>query len=345
MKHSAYIILILTAFSIHMQAECLYMTIETLHPGEATFAPKAQDILLVNNTATQPEDWGHSTRLSTTADDIELTVRADSLPLMCLIQTADQLQDYGYFRSVSLLEHTQNSGDFFSTHQLTPHAVDSLCALYQVDAIIALNRIAVIDQLSDLYIDDSDSYIAALDVSIVSSWSVHHQGSAVSQSVSRTDTLSWEAESSIADHAVRQLPQRSEAATHAAFYTGTRFVQHILPYWTCEDRYVFRNSNKALRSAYEDFCHRRWAQAGEAFEQILHTEKKVRIRAYAAANAAFCAEILGHIEQAIQLAGQAQTLFTQLYTEDDADNYTYITNYLNRLNIKKNELPELRRQI
>lgn len=295
-----FIALLLVGF---LSAEKYYISIDILRPGDLTFASQVNNLLLVNNTVPQPHGFGHSITIEGQNNLVEQNT--DSLPLFCLAAMQEDLQNIGFFSSVQLHATSTNSkGSFYALQRLSPQWVDSLCIAYGADALLALNRIAVTDQITCLFSEYAEEWSAALDVSSLSSWSLHYPHSSEVTNKHYADTLSWQTENFELQTAYAQLPDRADAEVDIALHTGAQSVKRILPAWQRTDRYFYTNNNKRLLQGMDSIPYQKW-DAAFAIWNALHEDKSVVTRAYAAANVAVIYELKGHFEQAIQWVQKA----------------------------------------
>jgi hypothetical protein len=338
---------VLVGFSIlFLFSSCtklLYTSIDVLKPAKVTFDPQKNNLLIVNNTVEQPDDYGHKNAyLGEKAKN--LTQKTDSLPLFCLSVLNDGISNTGFFNDVNLeFESVNNSADFFNVQVLSTDNITRLSKKYNANVILSLDRLKVNDQVREYYSKDYSTYYVTLDARLESQWSLHYPGNSQYGSIIFRDTLFWDGESSFRQRALSQLPDRAAALFDAAVYVGNNMVKRLIPQWEKADRYFFENSNKSMKQGYDSLVYKNWEAAISIWDEALPTSK-VRIQALLAHNIAVTYEILGDIDNAISYAQKSLEYF-ELSQILNYRYYELAERYLIILQIRKNELNMIDKQL
>lgn len=287
-------------------AEKYYLSIDILKPGDITFKKEAMNLLIVNNTVKQPVGFGHSV-----IDNGQMSLveqNTDSAALFCLAGAYEAFEEFGFFSSVQWIENSQNKGsNFFTLNYLTNEQTDSLAKAYDADVLLVLNRLALSDDLTSLFYEEEYAWLGALDISSISSWSIHYPTTGKAETIHYTDSLYWEQISSTHEELLNMLPQRGDAEVDMAVYAGRNTCKRMLPSWETRDRYFYVNNDKTLKAGMDSIPYRKWEVALTLFEQATGEKKKVT-QAYAHANCAVLYEMKGEIENALTHATEAMTI-------------------------------------
>lgn len=287
-------------------AEKYYLSIDILKPGDITFKKEAMNLLIVNNTVKQPVGFGHSV-----IDNGQMSLveqNTDSAALFCLAGAYEAFEEFGFFSSVQWIENSQNKGNnFFTLNYLTNEQTDSLAKVYNADVLLVLNRIALSDDLTSLFYEEEYAWLGALDISSISSWSVHYPTTGKAETIHYTDSLYWEQIGSSQEELLEMLPQRGDAEVDMAVYAGRNTCKRMLPSWETRDRYFYINNDKTLNAGMDSIPYKKWEEALTLFEQATGEKKKVT-QAYAHANCAVLYEMKGEIENALTHATEAMTI-------------------------------------
>lgn len=321
-----------------------YTSLDVLRPAKVTFAPEIKKILIVNNTVTQPDDYGHKTQLfNERAKNIKLST--DSLSLFCIGSLNDELNQKEFFTEVELIPNSINkTSDFFYLKYLNPDTVKSLCSRYDVNAIIALDRIKVIDKISEYFIDDERIYVAYLDVNYETQWSIHTPDDVKFTATTFRDTVFWETKSYQRQKLLKGLPDRTNALIDGALYVGQTTVKRMIPYWDKVDRYFFSNKNKYMMQGLDSVYVKNWESAISSWEKVLKRSTVKSIKAQAANNIAIAYEITGNIDKAIEYAGKS----LDYYEESMSSDFKYhqmITKYNEELKQRREEIKAIKKQL
>jgi len=325
-------------------SQVLYTSLDVLRPAKVAFAPEANNLLLVNNTVTQPSDYGHKTELINEKAK-SITINTDSIALFCLGALTEELKEKDFFGSIQLKTEKENIGkDFTSIVPLNKERVKNLCNSHQVDALLSLDKIEVKDKLSEYYLEESSSYLATLEVMFESYWSIHYPDKKAGTKIQFKDSIYWEAESYSRSKTLREIPERSNALIDGALYVGQNSVKRFIPYWEKVDRYLFNPRNKQMRQGMDSVYVKNWAAAIKHWEIALKKSKSPRIQAKAANNIAIAYEILGDMDKALDYTTQSLYTFGTLSLVD-YDSFNRISEYLNELTQRKKDIETLKQQM
>ncbi len=321
----------------------MYLTLDVLRPGRVTFPENVDNILIVNNTVNQPAEFGHTTQLMDRQYQ-SLDINTDSAALYCLAGAVEDLAGIGFFQSVTLLEDTQNdTQSFFKLDFLTLDQIEQLCATYDADALIALNRIAIQDEIND-YMLETQEYLSVLDAKSTSNWSIHYPGKEKFDVVSLSDSLMWDNTSYDRAESLNNLPNRADAAIDLSIYSGRHTIQRLLPRWDKVDRYFYLNKNELLHQGMDSIRHRNFEGALIPWLQAYQGEKNKTTKAYAAMNLAIAYELIGNIDQAVFYAKQAVEHISSLFMPNYNTAYNFSIYYQAVLD-RKREIDILDKQM
>ncbi len=321
----------------------LYTSIDVLKPAKVTFDSKKNNLLIVNNTVEQPENYGHKNEyLGEKAKN--LICKTDSLALFCLSVFNDAISSKGFFNDVNLeINSVNNSSDFFNVQILSTENTKKLSEKYNANVILSLDRLKVNDQVTEYYSEDYATYYTTLEARLESQWSLHYPGNSQYGSITFRDTLFWDGESKSRQKALSQLPDRAAALFDAAVYVGNNTVKRIIPQWEKTDRYFFSSSNKSMKQGYDSLVYKNWKSAISIWEEAL-PQSKISTKALLSHNIAVVYEILGDIDNSISYAQKSMEYFEQ----SQIINFKYYElaeRYLNNLLIRKNELDIIDKQL
>lgn len=337
---------VLFAVSDSATAQQLHTTLDVLRPARKSFVKNINNLLIVNNSIKQPDDFGHSLVLygsNRGNQSIDLSGAAKSV----LFAATKEFDYSGLFSSVGLVEYSLANGTFFAGNSLSHETVDSLCKQYGADALLSLDRVIIYD-LQEAFLDENYNHQVVFEVFATTMWTFSFTDGTI-QSLSRSDTLYWEGNSYNSSLALQQLPDRQTALMDVAEYAGEQFAKQYLPQWETVDRYLYENSNDLIQIGLTKFTHRQWNDAIDIWQQAYDdaigkgrkSKTDYQTRAYAAANIAVAQEICDNLSAAQQWAKSSAEAFGKIDTADAAQQQVNLTFYMRELEQRLKEIVSL----
>jgi len=327
----------------------LYTTLDVLRPAQAEFAPEVENLLIVNNSKVQPENFGHTTRFFT-GQMQEVSVPTDSVSLFALSVLTDAIDNINFFNSVDLLLNSINRNTNFSSITPLPRAtVVNLSRMHDADAILSLDHIAVRSDVREYIHHHRDlGYslsLAVLEVRYESWWSIHYPNSPEVVGLHFRDSLIWESDwHHDRVEALEALPYRYDALIDGALFVGQNSVRRFLPFWEKSDRFFFNPSNRLMRQAIDSVVVQNWESALELWKQVFESSENNRLRAESANNIAIAYEILGDFDEALKYAKISYELFNTTVTTREST-LIRLSDYIQELQRRKVEILLLNRQL
>ena len=272
-------------------------------------------------------------------------IKTDSLSIFCLGALTEDLEGKDFFSSVQMIPVTLNNGTkFFGTSKLTDSKIKELCQANHVNVVLSLDKIKVIDELTENYLDESSTYLSTLVLNFETQWSIHYLNNPEVTSEQFTDTVFWESESYYRKKAMSDLPDRNDALVDGALNVGHKTVNRLVPYWDKVDRYFFNPNMKLMKQAMDSVYVKNWKSAIKLWETQYNKTKNSRIQAQAANNIAIGYEITGDLDKALEYATRAYYSLGKM-TIVDYESFTRLSDYIVELTQRKNEQAILKKQL
>lgn len=337
------IILLVLSFS-SCKTAMLYTTLDVLRPAQVEFAPDVENLLIVNNSAIQPVDSGHTVRLFNGKPQ-SISVSTDSVALFCLSVLADEIESTDFFSMVDLhLESLRKNQDFKSLVPLQRETVKNLCEMYDADAVLSLDHVVVRDEVVEHYDYDWGMYLALLAVRHETLWSIHYPGRVGVTAVHFKDSLFWESEAYNRKKALEELPDRQDAIIDGALSVGQNAAKRFIPYWEKSDRYFYDSNNKLMKQGMDSVYVKNWKGAIALWEQVFYTSNKSNLKAQAANNIAIAYEITENYDKALEFVKIAIDIFNSKIVVDN-ETLVRLSDYTIELYRRKREIEKLNRQL
>ena len=338
--------LIFLTFGIVFLSSCtesLYTSLDVLRPAKVSFAQNANNLLIVNNTAKQPDNMGHRTELLNQKTK-NVIIKTDSVPLFCLGSLTEELQSNGFFTTVKLLPNSVNKSNSFSIIEpLSTDNVASLCSQNQADVLLSLDKIKVNDDISEYYINENSIFQAVFEVRYETYWSIHYPDKAEVTPIQFKDTIYWQSESYARKSVMSELPKRIDGIIDGALNVGKKSVGRFLPYWEKTDRFFYTTPNKYIKQGMDSVYVKNWKSAIASWEKAYESKSSL-VQAYAANNIAIAYEISGNIDKAIEYSTLAYySLGKSSFSENTI--FAQFLSYLEDLNQRKKDIVLLKKQL
>jgi len=322
----------------------LYTSLDVLRPAKVAFNINANNLLIINNTVKQPIQYGHKTQLLNEKQKSVL-IPTDSLAIFCLGSLTEEMEAKDFFTTVKFLPNSINSsGSFDSISYIDEEEVKKLCQENNADVIVSLDKIKVNDDLNEYYLNETSTYLSALELKFETYWSIRYPDNIKSSYVQFKDTVYWESESYVRRKAMADLPKRADALVDGALSVGQKTINRFVPYWEKVDRYFFNSSNKLMKQGMDSVYVKNWNSAIELWKKALNKTKSERLKAHAANNIAIAYEISGDVDKALEYVTLSFYSLGQLSLVD-YESFIRVSEYLAELTQRKKELTILKKQL
>ncbi|MDR1380909.1 MAG: DUF6340 family protein, partial [Tannerella sp.] len=125
------------------------MAIETYNPASITFPSGIGTVMLVNNSAQQPDAAGHRF-MRNGKDETDAPVPADSMAYEFCLRLGEQIAASPVFYDVRLCRDTlRTDSAFYEKRPFSADRVRALCDDYGVDALISLDKFVFLTEMRE----------------------------------------------------------------------------------------------------------------------------------------------------------------------------------------------------
>lgn len=281
----ALLLLTLEVFVIPLKAQQWYFNFEVTYQEEYPLANNIRNLLIINNTFPQ-FDGKHDF-----ANDIQ----------KILFAAANTLNNNYRFESAQIINESQNTSGSAFLHRYMPNQdINHLLREYDADVAVVLNQaIFNVQQVEYETYDDYGytSYHTQTFAVVRTNWTIEYANGDDQQFI-RTDTTEYAKVEEV----------------------GTFFADMLLPQTFIEKRFLYEDSDERLTAGIEQFRYRHLDDALSSFVAVYDTyktskkQKNKQLAAYAAANTAVTAEMLGSLAEAEQWAKTSADIFADIGT-------------------------------
>ena len=311
--------------------------IETYNPSAITFPPEIKTIMIVNNSAQQPDHVGHRF-VSNSKNDSILFVSTDSLAYIFCKSLGKAIAESPVFYDVRLCEDTLRWDSlYYNTTQFTSDEAISFCADYGVDALVSLDKLFFTTVFQDNAMTKFNFANKIISIQITGEVRVFWPGQKDVYVIPFVDSLSWRFDER--DYLKYILEGISEteirfSMLYASDITGQKMQVNFVPFWSEEHRWYYTNITSEWKQGTAFAAAEKWEDAVEIWEPLFLKLKKWKQKARLASNIALCNEMTGNFKKAIEYAEISYGLFK----EYDYENSSYTSIQDNYINILKKRM-------
>ncbi|MDR3308410.1 MAG: tetratricopeptide repeat protein [Tannerella sp.] len=295
------------------------ITIQTYNPAKITFPEEVRNILIVNNSAQQPDNMAHHYVIND-KDVASLSISADSTAydfcqsLGCAI--AEELQ----FDDVRICDDTLRTDSlFYNVVPFTGVDVSAMCNKYGVDAIISLDRFVF-----KTLCNESSGFrmmLCYIKTDLTGEMRVLWPGQTQALTFTFCDSLKWYLanEEFVPNVDSLQLkPQDVKQSMHyLADHTGNTIRVNFVPYWKDVNRWYYTSYSSEWKRGTAFARASKWAEATKVWEALLAGTAQKRSKARLLSNLALCYEMNSDFDPAVSFAEQSYNLFIENDGADD----------------------------
>lgn len=217
---------------------------------------------------------------------------------------------------------------------LTPERIKAICADYNTDALMVLERFstkAMADYTSEKFIDPNTganyNYYASLDLKYDAFFRIYKPGlKTLVKEIELIDTINWESADYTQERLFRKLPSIKQAMLNAGIKIALDLDQKLSPTWIPEKRGYFLFQSKDDRGQ-QLMNENNYEEAGKLWNEMAQSTNK-KVKSKAEFNLALIRELNGDLDGAIELGLKSFYTYYRFQTET----------YLKKLNVRKETL-------
>ena len=312
MRHFIVLFLALIFFSCQSYR---IVQVETYNPATITFPQDIRTIMIVNNAAQQPDDFGHQFIYYQKIDST-LSVSADSMAYHFCRSLGKEIAESPFFDDVRLCEDTlRHDSNFYNSQPLSVDKVKWFCDAYDVDALITLDKFFLKTILfdSDRFDYNNRNYIK---VELFGELKALWPGGNVALTIPFTDSLVWTMDyfTPFEAFTIQEIPY---AMRYLSEHTGSKMHIHFVPYWSADKRWYYTQISSDWKRATAFAFAEKWESAANIWKPLYDKTTQKKQKACLASNLALAYELAGDFTQALEYAEKAYTFFSEIADEDD----------------------------
>ena len=321
--------------------------VETYNPSAITFPPEIKTVMIVNNSAQQPDAIGHRYVNSIISDSV-LSVSADSSAYLFCMSLGKTMAESPLFKDVRMCEDTlRRDSLFYDIRQFSARRVKAVCNEYGVDALISLDKLFFSTVYFENITNRNNIVNLSIHMQITGEMRALWPGQKEAFVVPFIDSLSWiyRSEDFLNDKIEALTRSDIENILHyLSDVTGQKMQVNFIPFWVEEKRWYYTSISSGWKQGTVYAAAEKWGEAAKIWEPLYGKVKNWKQKARLASNLATCYEMTGDFKKAIEYAEISYGLFNEF---DEADSlYTSIQrNYVIILKQREEKEEELSKQL
>ncbi|MEI8112816.1 MAG: DUF6340 family protein [Bacteroidia bacterium] len=217
---------------------------------------------------------------------------------------------------------------------LTPERVKTICADYNTDALLVLERFstkAMADYTSEKHLSAGNGtntdYYASLDLKYDAFFRIYKPNSkTLLKEIEVIDTINWESSDYTQERLFRKLPSIKQAMFNAGIKIALDLDQKLSPTWIPEKRGYFLFQSKDDRGQ-QLMNENNYEEAGKYWNEMAQSTNK-KVKSKAEFNLALISELNGDLDGAIELGLKSFYTYYRFQAET----------YLKKLKIRRETL-------
>ena len=317
---------IITSFLFFSCRSFRVIDVETYNPSAITFSPEVKTIMIVNNSAQQPNNIGHRYTNNVKGDSL-LSISADSTAYFFCRALGKSMLESTIFNDIRLCEDTLRTDSlFYDVRPFSARKVNVLCDEYGVDGIISLDKLFFSTDYKEFMTGRYNELSVTLKMQVSGEVRVLWPGQKEAFVVPFLDSLSWNEEGDLYYEIIYAL-QKSEFSNillYLSEYIGKNMRINFVPFWAQEKRWYYTAITSEWKLGTSYAVAEKWGQAAEIWEPLFVKTNKWKQKARLASNLAVCYEITGDFKKAIEYAEISHSILKENDIVDSP--YTAIQN-------------------
>ena len=324
-KRIILLLTILLSLSFFSCSSFRVIDVETHNPSLVTFPKEVQTVMIINNSAQQSDNVGHS-YIDANGVLSNKSISMDSMAYFLCMSLGKTIVQSPRFDDVRICEDTIRRDSFFyDIRPIKPADVELYCRDYNVDALISLDKLLI--TTTDVDAGNVINRFVKVEISGVvrALW----VGQKEMYTIPFEDSLAWYMKDDFLYGGTLEVlsePDVKVAMRYASEYIGNSLDISFVPHWTNVKRWYYKNilSDWKRGTVYADA--EKWDEARNIWLTLYEKSVKWKHKAQLSSNIALCYEMDGDFDKAIEYAEISYNLYKE-NAENENDSHTDLQNY------------------
>jgi hypothetical protein len=324
-------------------------SIDVQEPALVTLPVSAQNVLILNNTVAQNQNYGIERNFDGKSIRIDFPLSLDSMVWSAIDGISGVLNDSHFFNTVAIYQKSlRTDSDWLSKADLAPEIQSDFYNTENYDALFVINRLFFtvrenVKTIQLVFFSNEPIVFVDLRADVNISFSMYSpekekplttftvSDSAFVKSTISGDSLFFFKE--IPEYVLREL-------SHAL---GSRAAEHFIPMWKTQERTLFAGYGSRVQEATSYAANRQWGKAESLWITEIGKKTKPVDKAKIAFNLAVTNEMQDKFESALEWAQKAKEYLKNTNPNNTSKEIELTNQYISTLEkrIQNNRLLDL----
>ena len=312
MKNKAEKILFLLLL-IYSSCSSIYrFSIDIQEPALVTLPVSAQNVLILNNTVTQPENFGIERTFDGQSIGMNYPLSLDSMVWSAIAEIAAVFSESNFFNTIAIYrEPLRTDTEWFSVAKLSPELQSEFYDVEDYDALFVVERLlfsvndSVKKMKSDFFNSDPVAFVNLRADGIITCSMYVNGNEKPLTAFTISDSLFLKS-AIVIDSTIlfKEIPEYVLA--EMSHQLGNQAAKRFIPTWKTSERLLFNAYNPRMQEAAGFAADRQWAKAESIWITELGKKTKPIDKAKIAFNLAIATEMQDKLELALEWAQKAK---------------------------------------
>jgi len=350
MKNKAKKILFLLLLTCTSCSSLYKFAIDIQNPAAVTLPVSAQNVLILNNSVTQPQDFGNEIAYGKQSDTAKYRLSLDTMAWVAINEIAACLNESNFFKTIAIYHKPlRTDSDWLSkTVFLSPELRAEFYNTENYDALFVINRLLLsVHEDIDGWQPGASSFdplvyvdIKAFGLLTGSMYVYGKEKPLTTFTVSDSLVVRY---MDIGDSIIvfKEIPEYSLQELSRSL--GNQAAQRFTPTWKTEERALFRGYNARMQEATGYAANHQWANAESIWTTELGKKTKPVDKAKVAFNLAVANEMQDKLDSAYVWVQKAKEYLTNVNQDSNSQEIDITNKYISNLEkrIQNNRLLDL----
>jgi len=349
MKNKAEKILFLLLLTCSSCSSIYRFSVDVQEPALITIPVSAQNVLILNNTVTQPKNYGIERIFNgqTIPSDYPLTL--DSTVWAAIEEISAVFDESNFFNSVAFYrEPVRADTEWFTVSELSPELQSEFYDAEDFDALLVIERLmfSINEKIKTIktgsFTSEPTASVELKVEGIITCSMYYYEKEKPLITFSISDSLFIK--STVINDSLILLSRVPEIALDILSRNlGYRAANRFIPSWETSERLLFTNFNPRMQEATSYAADSQWAIAESIWIAEFAKKTKPTDKAKIAFNLAITNEMRDNFEQALEWAKKAKEYFKNANQDKYQDEIEFSDKYISELErrIQNNHLLDL----